>query len=72
MNGIQQNRVSLAQHRGLIKSTINNEIETISQSQWLEIEQSVRKRCDGFCPICMEGFNQGVEILLSCSHIYHR
>ena len=73
MNGNQNNRITLAQHRGLVKSsTNNNESETITQSQWLEIEKAVRKRCDGFCPICMEGFNQGFEILLSCSHIYHR
>lgn len=72
MSGNQPNRISLAQHRGLVKPTTSTENETISQSQWQEIEKIVRKRCDGFCPICMEGFNQGFEILLSCSHVYHR
>lgn len=77
MNSNPNNRISLAQHRGLIKSSTStsnggNEVESITQSQWIEIEKTVRKRCDGFCPICMEGFNQGFEILLSCSHVYHR
>lgn len=29
-------------------------------------------RNDAYCPICMEGFKGGREVLLSCSHMFHR
>jgi Ring finger domain/IQ calmodulin-binding motif len=29
-------------------------------------------RNDAYCPICMEGFKDGREVLLSCSHLFHR
>jgi hypothetical protein len=28
-------------------------------------------RNDAYCPICMEGFKEGREVLLSCSHMFH-
>jgi hypothetical protein len=72
MSGAHAAPISLAQQRGLVKPTSNTTSVVLSQSQWLDIEDNVRKRLEAYCPICMEGFNQGFEVLLSCSHMYHR
>jgi hypothetical protein len=71
MNGAHQTPITLAQQRGLIKSTVKV-ADIMTQAQWKEIERNVIQRLDAYCPICMEGFNQGYEILLSCSHMYHK
>ena len=46
----------------------------VLSKEWASIEAKVSSRLerDACCPICMEGFNQGYEVLLSCSHIFHR
>jgi hypothetical protein len=44
----------------------------VVRSEWEVIEAKLVTRHDATCPICMEGFNQGYEVLLSCSHIFHR
>lgn len=72
MTGAHSTPISLAQYRGLVKPATNNSTTILTQSQWLEIENNVRKRLEAYCPICMEGFNKGFEVLLSCSHMYHR
>ena len=36
------------------------------------MEHTVQARDEAFCPICLEGFHQGHEVLLSCSHMFHR
>jgi hypothetical protein len=71
MSGAHQTPVTLAQQRGLVKSSAKA-ADVMTQAQWKEIESNVSQRLDAFCPICMEGFNQGYEILLSCSHMYHK
>ena len=72
MTGAHQTPLTLAQHRGLVKSSNSNEENILTQVQWKEIERNVKQRLDAYCPICMEGFNQGYEVLLSCTHMYHR
>lgn len=64
--------LSLAQHRGLVKKVDESKLEILSQSEWRSIENSLAEREDAYCPICMEGFNKGNEVLLSCTHMYHR
>jgi len=64
---------SFAQRLGLVKGNVP--INTVSKSQWDTLEAKLKEpdhKVDSFCPICMEAFNQGSEVLLSCSHIFHR
>ena len=70
VESVPQQNDTLAQVRGLIPKVAP--VETLSQSEWHEIESKLDERGDAFCPICMEAFNQGHEVLLSCSHMFHR
>lgn len=60
---------TLAQRRGLVP--IAPPQAPLTPFDWAVIENS-RSDPDSCCPICMEGFKQGHEVLLSCSHIFHR
>jgi hypothetical protein len=60
----------LAELRGLVKAA--PKVEAMPQSEWDHIESQVEGRRDAYCPICMEAFNQGREVLLSCSHMFHQ
>ena len=52
-------------------SSTNN--SAVSIFEWNQIEANLASRVvDAFCPICMEAFRDGSEVLLSCSHIFHR
>jgi hypothetical protein len=70
LNSIVEQPLTLAQKRGLVKPS--EKVESLSQSEWDVIEQKLDARSDASCPICMSGFSQGHEVLLSCSHIFHR
>jgi hypothetical protein len=62
---------TLAQRRGLIEPT--PQIPSVSAAEWESLERTLKSRkLDAFCPICMEAFRDGSEVLLSCSHIFHR
>ena len=60
---------TLAQRRGLVPTAPPQ--APLTPFDWAVIENS-RSDPDSCCPICMEGFKQGHEVLLSCSHIFHR
>lgn len=62
--------LSLAQKRGLVP-IVEHKITVIQKDEWESIENSMNFREDAHCPICMNGFSHGHEILLSCSHIFH-
>ena len=63
--------LSMAQSRGLVAAP--KPISTAMKDyEWESIEKELTFRQDSHCPICMEGFNRGYEVLLSCSHMYHR
>ena len=62
---------TLAQRRGLAEPPAQMDAP-VARSEWEVIEAKLIGRHDATCPICMEGFNQGYEVLLSCSHIFHR
>lgn len=66
----RQQSTTLAQRMGLTEAPIQTQVVTISE--WEEIERKVAERDEAYCPICMIGFNQGSEIVLSCSHVFHR
>ena len=65
-----QTTATLSELRGLVKAA--PKIEVMEQSQWDTIEDKLEGRKDAYCPICMEAFNQGREVLLSCSHMFHQ
>ena len=64
---------TLAQRRGLVAPAPQMD-KPVLRREWISIETKLSSRLlrDSSCPICMEGFNQGYEVLLSCSHIFHR
>ena len=70
LNEVQNLPETLAQARGLVP--LPPKIESLSQADWNDIEYKLDRRGDAFCPICMEPFNKGHEVLLSCSHMFHR
>ena len=62
---------TLAQRRGLVEAPPKCDMP-VNICTWNAIESKLSSsRNDAFCPICMEAFNQGSEVLLSCSHIFH-
>ena len=71
MAGTQQIPLTMAQSRGLVAAPAAAP-EALKKFEWDSIEKGLASRQDAYCPICMEGFNQGFEVLLSCSHMYHR
>jgi hypothetical protein len=69
MSGPQQSRESLSQMRGLVPPS--PAVSVMSLAEWNKVECKLENRKDAFCPICMEPF-KGHEVLLSCSHMFHR
>jgi hypothetical protein len=64
-------RETLAQRRGLVPTAPEECIAALTPLEWTVMEKNSQKRNDAFCPICMEAFKQGREVLLSCSHMFH-
>lgn len=66
-------RKTLAQRIGLIEMNGNVD-KNLSESAWNEIKQRSNERQDSTlpCPICQEDFGLGQQVLLSCSHVFHR
>lgn len=64
-------RVTLAERIGLIQMTND---EHLSEEAWNTIKQRSNERQDSNCPcaICQEDFGLGQQVLLSCSHVFHR
>jgi len=62
---------TLAQRRGLAPPSAPR-ARAITPLEWNSMETALKKRDDAYCPICMEGFSHGSEVLLSCSHMFHR
>ena len=61
---------TLAQRRGLAPASAPR-ARAITPLEWGSMETALKKRDDSYCPICMEGFSHGSEVLLSCSHMFH-
>ena len=70
--GSQQMPLTMAQSRGLVAAPRPPAVDPLQPFEWESIEKGLASRQDAYCPICMEGFNRGFEVLLSCSHMYHR
>ncbi|GLC35394.1 hypothetical protein PLESTB_000569400 [Pleodorina starrii] len=62
--------MTLAQHLGLIPRPP----PLLTEDQWTEVHLRSRLRQDSAheCVICREEFQSGAQVLLSCSHTFHR
>ncbi|GLI69340.1 hypothetical protein VaNZ11_013926 [Volvox africanus] len=62
--------MTLAQHLGLIPRPP----PLLTEDQWTEVQLRSRLRQDSAheCVICREDFQDGAQVLLSCSHTFHR
>ena len=65
-----QSKLTLAQKIGLIPSPP----QPLNKDAWNMIEEQARKRKEGegLCPICLEAFKGIDQIILSCSHMFHK
>ncbi|PNH05629.1 RING finger protein 32 [Tetrabaena socialis] len=63
-------QMTLAQHLGLIPRPP----PLLTEDQWTEVHLRSRLRQDSAaeCVICKEEFQAGAQVLLSCSHTFHR
>ena len=68
-------RETLAERIGLIPTTHDNASNPhLSEAAWDAVKQRSNDRQDSNCPcaICQEDFGLGQQVLLSCSHVFHR
>lgn len=67
-------RGTLAERIGLIQMTDDNTEKHLSEAAWSDIKKRSNDRDDSNCPcaICHENFGLGQQVLLSCSHVFHR
>jgi hypothetical protein len=67
-------RGTLAERIGLIQMTNTDADNHLTEAAWGEIKQRSNDRQDSDCPcaICQEDFGLGQQVLLSCSHVFHR
>ena len=63
-------KLTLAMRRGLVKQPDPK----LSDDQWAKIERMTKERGDHvkLCAICQQNFGTSEQIILSCSHIFHR
>ena len=67
-------RKTLAERIGLIQMTNDKTENYLNEAAWNAIKQRSNDRQDSNCPcpICQEHFGLGQQVLLSCSHVFHR
>jgi hypothetical protein len=68
---IREFEPTLSESRGLVHPR-HAPVVALSAGDWGRIESKVWERQEWFCPICMDGFSSGHEVILSCSHMFHR
>ena len=68
---IREFKPTLAEMRGLVQP-VHCPVIVLDKDDWAGIEARLWERQESNCPICMEGFTLGHEVLLSCSHMFHR
>ena len=68
-------RKTLAERIGLVQMGVNSDDQhQLSEAAWKMIKQRSNEREDSKCPcaICQEEFGLDQQVLLSCSHVFHR
>eukprot|EP01031_Cornospumella_fuschlensis_P029842 gene29842-36032_t len=68
------NESNLAIRRGLVPMPPKPQADILKPIDWYFMESQISRKIDPdiCCPICMEKFNRGEEVLLSCGHIFHK
>ena len=61
-------KLTLAQKLGLVAAPP----KPLSLEDWQKIEEMSKKREDGVCAICLDEFRDGQQVILSCSHTFHK
>jgi hypothetical protein len=66
-------RETLAERIGLIQTNTKTD-NHLTEAAWDVVKQRSNDRQDSNCPcaICQEDFGLGQQVLLSCSHVFHR
>ncbi|EAR94468.1 anaphase-promoting complex subunit 11 RING-H2 finger protein (macronuclear) [Tetrahymena thermophila SB210] len=62
------NKLTLAQRLGIVPAPP----KPLTREDWITIEEQSKKRDEGQCPICLEDFKDQGQIILSCSHVFHK
>eukprot|EP00742_Colponemidia_sp_Colp-10_P009539 GILJ01010411.1.p1 GENE.GILJ01010411.1~~GILJ01010411.1.p1 ORF type:complete len:391 (+),score=23.92 GILJ01010411.1:30-1202(+) len=65
---VYKRKLTLAQRMGLVEAPA----PPLSETQWSEIKSKTKARQEAFCPICMEEFALEQQVILSCSHVFHK
>ena len=67
-------RGTLAERIGIIQISNSDVNNHLTEAAWTAIKQRSNDRQDSNCPcaICQEDFGLGQQVLLSCSHVFHR
>ena len=60
--------LSLAQKLGIV----DRPKDRLTDAEWKEVKAKSKARSTERCPICCDHFTNQDQILLSCSHVYHR
>lgn len=62
--------LTLAQQLGLVPAPVPK----LTGEQWSAVRERARARGDAQepCPICQEEFKDSEQVLLSCSHVFHK
>ncbi|KAI6655234.1 hypothetical protein LOD99_2522 [Oopsacas minuta] len=70
LSDLHAQELSLAQKLGLVERPPS----LLTEEQWAEIKGVSNARLDSAnpCPICKDQFNLHAQLLLSCSHIFHK
>ncbi|KAJ9517624.1 hypothetical protein QJQ45_025042, partial [Haematococcus lacustris] len=70
VRSVQGAEMTLAQHLGLVARPP----PLLTTDEWDKVQLQARLRQDSNseCPICREGFKAESQVLLSCSHVFHK
>ena len=64
-------KLTLAQRRGLVEAPVR----PLNLEEWKKVVEKAVKRIDkeeSVCPICMDGFKNKTQVILNCSHYFHK
>eukprot|EP01112_Ceratiomyxa_fruticulosa_P000271 TRINITY_DN1025_c0_g3_i3.p1 TRINITY_DN1025_c0_g3~~TRINITY_DN1025_c0_g3_i3.p1 ORF type:complete len:435 (+),score=81.18 TRINITY_DN1025_c0_g3_i3:44-1348(+) len=64
---------TLAEKMGIVKNP-NPALKPLSKDEWLKIKKKSDNRKDSYmpCVICQDDFGMDEQVLLSCSHVFHK
>jgi hypothetical protein len=63
---LKSNRNTLAEKLGITKTHI------LSESEWVRVKKTCIDREETNCPICQSAYRLEQQVILSCTHMFHR